>query len=395
VKQARPAPYKVPQWQQSGFALYVHWPFCQSKCPYCDFNSHVAGQVDQERWLRGYISEMNRLSAETERRVLKSIFFGGGTPSLMEPRVVERIIDEASRFWTFSNDIEITLEANPSSVEAARFTGYRSAGVNRVSIGVQALNDTDLRRLGRMHSAREAMAAIRTAQSIFDRYSFDLIYARQDQSISDWESELRIALSFSADHISLYQLTIEPGTIFGERHAMKLLRGLPADDLSADMYTLTQYLCEDAGMPAYEISNHAKIGEESRHNQVYWNCGDFAGIGPGAHGRLTSANGVRSATNCVASPDAWLKRAEAVGGAEEPREILSSGDQADEFLIMGLRLSNGINIMRYEMLAGRRLSAETVYQLVQLKHIEIAHGNLRATSSGRLILNAIIGALAA
>ncbi|MEL7460439.1 MAG: radical SAM family heme chaperone HemW, partial [Pseudomonadota bacterium] len=285
----------VEDWQHAGFGLYVHWPFCQSKCPYCDFNSHVVDRVDQTAWADALVADVRRIGAELGPRPLSSIFFGGGTPSLMPPATVAAVIDAATDVFSPSNALEITLEANPSSVEAERFKGYRTAGVNRVSLGVQALNDPDLRALGRLHSVAEARAAIDLAKSTFARVSFDLIYARQHQSLSDWDTELTEAVNFGTDHLSLYQLTVEPGTAFGARHARGGLGGLPGEDLSADMYALTQSVCDAAGMPAYEISNHARPGAECIHNKIYWQSGDYAGVGPGAHGRLT-LNGARFAT---------------------------------------------------------------------------------------------------
>ncbi|HDR29144.1 radical SAM family heme chaperone HemW, partial [Rhodovulum sp.] len=274
-------------WQAGGFGLYVHWPFCLSKCPYCDFNSHVAASIDMGEWQRAYLSEIRRIGAETGPRTLTSVFFGGGTPSLMAPDLVAAILDTVRATWPCANDMEVTLEANPGSVEAGRFAGYRDAGVGRVSLGVQALNDADLGRLGRLHSAAEARAAFDIARNTFERVSFDLIYARQDQLLADWQAELGQALALGVDHLSLYQLTIEPGTAFGDRHARGGLRGLPDDDRAADMYLATQEICAAAGLPAYEVSNHARPGAESRHNLIYWRYGDYAGIGPGAHGRLT------------------------------------------------------------------------------------------------------------
>ncbi|MDP5349468.1 MAG: radical SAM family heme chaperone HemW, partial [Paracoccaceae bacterium] len=262
-------------WQQGGFAIYLHWPFCQAKCPYCDFNSHVARQIDQDRWLAAYQREIDRYALTTPGRVLTSIFFGGGTPSLMNPDVVAGVLERIRQHWPQANDLEVTLEANPGSVEAGRFKAYSQAGVNRISMGIQALNDRDLQRLGRIHSTTEAMAAFDIARSHFDRVSFDLIYARQDQTLQDWKTELKQALGMAVDHLSLYQLTIEDGTAFGDRYARGKLMGLPPDDLSADMYQATQDICEDAGFLTYEVSNHARIGAESRHNRVYWRYGDY------------------------------------------------------------------------------------------------------------------------
>ncbi len=288
-------------WQAGGFGLYIHWPFCQAKCPYCDFNSHVAREIDQSRWLRAYLSEIDRYGEMLSGRVLNSVFFGGGTPSLMNPDVVAAILERVRRTWPTANDLEVTLEANPGSVEAGKFRAFSQGGVSRISMGVQALNDRDLKRLGRIHSVAEARQAFDIARETFDRVSFDLIYARQDQTLDDWHSELGEALSMAIDHLSLYQLTIEQGTAFGDRYAAGRLRGLPEDDLAADMYQATQDICNAAGLGAYEVSNHARPGSESRHNMIYWRYGDYAGIGPGAHGRITR-NGQRFATEAFSSP---------------------------------------------------------------------------------------------
>ena len=304
-----------------GFGLYVHWPFCQAKCPYCDFNSHVAATIDQTRWLDAYLSEIKRVSSEVSDRVLTSIFFGGGTPSLMPPDTVGRVIEAARAAWPRANDLEITLEANPTSTEAGRFRGFRDAGVNRVSVGLQSLRDEDLKRLGRLHSAAEGRSAFLLAREVFPRVSFDLIYARQFQTLADWRAELTEALTLAADHLSLYQLTIEPGTAFGDRFARGRLSGLIDDDLGAEMYDLTQELCMANGLPAYEVSNHASDMAQSRHNLIYWRGGDYAGIGPGAHGRLT-LGGIRHATETELSPIGWLDRLTRDGTGESQRRVL-------------------------------------------------------------------------
>ncbi|NNL17359.1 MAG: coproporphyrinogen III oxidase, partial [Boseongicola sp.] len=322
--------------ERPGFGLYVHWPFCQAKCPYCDFNSHVTAKIDHSAWVSAYLSEIRRLGAETEGRVLDSVFFGGGTPSLMAPETVDAILNEARAVWRPSNDMEITLEANPTSVEAGKFRAFRDAGVNRVSVGLQALRDHDLKALGRLHSAEEGRLAFDVARETFERVSFDLIYARQNQSLEAWRSELKEALSLAADHLSLYQLTVEPGTAFAERFARGGLRGLPDEDVSADMYALTQDLTGEAGLIGYETSNHAIPGAESRHNLIYWSNGDWVGIGPGAHGRLT-LGGVRYATEAPKMPGAWLA-AVRNGTGQEGREALSSSEVREEAVMMGLRL---------------------------------------------------------
>jgi oxygen-independent coproporphyrinogen-3 oxidase len=376
-------------WRNGGFGLYIHWPFCQAKCPYCDFNSHVVASIDQKRWQRAYLSEIARVGAETEGRVLNSVFFGGGTPSLMEPALVAAILDKVRATWPLANDLEVTLEANPTSVEAGRFAGYREAGVNRVSLGVQSLNDDDLRRLGRLHSVAEARAAFEIARTTFDRLSFDLIYARQDQSLAAWRSELTEALSMANDHLSLYQLTIEEGTAFGDRYARGKLLGLPDEDNAGDMYFLTQELCEAAGMPAYEVSNHAKPGAESRHNLIYWRYGDYAGIGPGAHGRLT-LDGRRFATETPLQPGAWMDAVENRGSGESLRAPLPLKDQGSEYVMMGLRLHEGISLSRYKTLTGEPLNDNKINMLKEIEMVETRGDILRTTSPGRAVLNAIL-----
>jgi putative oxygen-independent coproporphyrinogen III oxidase len=379
-------------WQHGGFGLYIHWPFCQAKCPYCDFNSHVAASIDQERWKRAYLAEIRRIGAELPGRVLNTVFFGGGTPSLMDPDLVAAILSEIRTTWPCSNDLEVTLEANPTSVEAGRFRGYRDAGVNRLSMGIQALNDADLRRLGRLHSVAEARQAFDIARENFYRISFDLIYARQDQSLADWRRELREALSMAVDHLSLYQLTIEQGTAFGDRYARGRLKGLPDEDHAGDMYFATQEICEAAGMPAYEVSNHAREGAQSRHNLIYWRYGDYAGIGPGAHGRMT-VGGQRYATDTGLSPAAWLQQVEQAGSGEATRTALSLTDQAGEYLMMGLRLAEGIDLPRYERLAGQSLPQEKLEDLREMGMLRQDGPVLRATQDGRAVLNALIRAL--
>ncbi|UWQ41365.1 radical SAM family heme chaperone HemW [Leisingera aquaemixtae] len=378
----------MDDWRNGGFGLYVHWPFCQAKCPYCDFNSHVSAKIDQKLWVRAYLAELDRLSEQLPGRVLNTIFFGGGTPSLMQPETVAAVIERAREIWPFANDMEISLEANPGSVEAGRFAGYRDAGVNRVSMGIQALNDEDLRRLGRIHSVAEARAAFDIARECFDRVSFDLIYARQGQTLEAWKAELKEALSMAIDHLSLYQLTIEDGTAFGDRYARGKLRGLPEDDTAADMYLATQDLTAAHGMACYEISNHARPGAESRHNLIYWRYGDYAGIGPGAHGRLT-LGGVRYATETHLAPGAWLQAASA-GNGESLRVPLATEDAAAEYLMMGMRLSQGLDMVRFTELSGRRLPESKLNDLVDLGMITISEKRLRATAQGRAVLNAVL-----
>ena len=375
-------------WENGGFALYLHWPFCQSKCPYCDFNSHVAAEIDQARWERAYLAEIDRVAGLTSGRVLRSVFFGGGTPSLMQPDLVAAILERIRCSWRTSNSFEVTLEANPSSVEAGRFAGYRDAGVNRISMGIQALNDPDLKALGRLHSAAEALKAFEIARRLFDRVSFDLIYARQNQTLSAWREELSLALSLAVDHLSLYQLTIEDGTAFGARAAAGKLRGLPDEDLAADLYEATQELCVNAGFPAYEVSNHAKTGAQSLHNRVYWEYGDYAGIGPGAHGRLT-LDGIRYATDTPRQPAAWLERVEAHGSGELPSEVLTPEEQFSEFLLMGLRLREGVVLARLDSLKPSDF-AMNYNGLIESGHLEIADGRLRTSALGRPVLNAVL-----
>ena len=378
-------------WRQGGFSLYIHWPFCEAKCPYCDFNSHVSRSIDQRAWRDAYLSELERGAAETQGRVLNAVFFGGGTPSLMDPDVVADVIAAIRRLWPTANDLEITLEANPGSVEADRFAAFRQAGVNRISMGIQALNDADLKRLGRIHTIAEGLAAFDIARTTFDRVSFDLIYGRQNQTLADWQTELKQALSLAIDHMSLYQLTIEQGTAFGDRYAVGKLRGLPTDDLGADMYAATQDICGEMGMPSYEVSNHARDGAQSRHNLIYWRYGDYLGIGPGAHGRLTQ-NGNRFATECFSNPKRWLD-ASVSGATEKPRELLTTEDQGSEFLMMGLRLKEGVDLRRYEALAGAPLSTKKITQMQDIGMISRIQDQLFVTDHGFMVLNAILAEL--
>ena len=385
----------MEDWRHGGFGLYLHWPFCASKCPYCDFNSHVTAEIDQNRWRAAYLSEIARVGAETQGRVLNTVFFGGGTPSLMDPDLVDAILTAVRAAWPMANDAEITLEANPGSVEAGRFRAYANAGVNRVSMGIQALNDADLKRLGRLHSVAEARAAFDVAREAFRRVSFDLIYARQDQSLAAWEAELREAVAMAADHLSLYQLTIEPGTAFGARHAAGGLKGLPDDDLSADMYLKTQDILEGVGLPAYEVSNHAAPGAESRHNLIYWRSGDFAGIGPGAHGRLT-LGGTRWATETPTAPLGWLMQVEQQGHGERARAAVPPEEQAAEHLIMGLRLAEGVDLDHHARLAGTAgLNEPRIARLIDLGLVTRDGPKLSATRTGRAVLNGVLRELLA
>ncbi|MCW1918905.1 radical SAM family heme chaperone HemW [Rhodobacter sp. KR11] len=376
-------------WQNGGFGLYLHWPFCQSKCPYCDFNSHVADRIDQNRWKSAYLAEIDRIGRETQGRLLSTVFFGGGTPSLMDSDLVAAMLERIRATWTVANDFEVTMEANPGSVEAARFERYAQAGVNRISIGLQALRDGDLKRLGRMHSVAEGKFAYDIARKHFGRVSFDLIYARQDQTAADWQQELTEALAMAPDHLSLYQLTVEEGTVFAARHARGLLVGLPDEDLSVELYDLTQDMTVAAGLMPYEVSNHAKSGQEARHNLIYWRLGDYAGIGPGAHGRLT-LQGQRWATEAPKAPGAWLNLVESGATGELPRNLSEGEDQATEYLLNALRLSEGLDVARYARLRGQDLPEKKIAELIDGGFVDLHRDRLRATPTGRMVLNAIL-----
>ncbi len=382
-------PVVLPEdWENAGFGLYIHWPFCQAKCPYCDFNSHVSARIDQQIWARAFLSEIERVGALTKGRILRSVFFGGGTPSMMDPDVVDQILRKVRDTWTIANDIEITLEANPTSVEAGRFAGYRQAGVNRISMGIQALNDRDLKALGRLHSATEAMTAFDVARNEFERVSFDLIYARQDQTLAEWEAELNQALSMAIDHLSLYQLTIESGTAFGDRYSAGKLRGLPDEDQSADMFEMTQDVCGAAGFPAYEVSNHAKDGAQSVHNLIYWNYGDYVGIGPGAHGRLT-LGGQKYATVAPLAPGQWLKQVQSTGSGEGAHNLVSASDVTTEFFLMGLRLVEGVDLSRLSIV-DRDIYIFNINRLVDIGMLKLDGNRLTVTPVGRPILNEVL-----
>ncbi|MEM7522347.1 MAG: radical SAM family heme chaperone HemW [Pseudomonadota bacterium] len=386
------APHEIDDWTHAGFGVYLHWPFCRAKCPYCDFNSHVSRFVDHDRWRAALVREIGSARDLTGPRAVDTVFFGGGTPSLMEPATVAALIEAIDRCWGLAPGAEITLEANPTSVEAGRFASYAAAGVNRVSMGVQALNDADLKRLGRMHDAAEARAAFDIARNVFERVSFDLIYARQDQSPAAWEAELKEALAMAVDHLSLYQLTIESGTRFAELHARGGLRGLPPDARAADMYAVTQAATAAAGMPAYEVSNHAAPGAESRHNQIYWRYGDYVGVGPGAHGRVTTA-GVRRATEAPRDPATWLAAAEGAGAvAVEP---LPEGAEGDEYALMSLRLAEGMSLSRHANLAGAAIRPGRLTRLSEVGLISVEGDRVAATPEGRTVLNSVIADLLA
>ena len=377
------------------FGVYVHWPFCAAKCPYCDFNSHVnRGPFDEDAFVEGYKKEIAHMASLSQGRLVQSIFFGGGTPSLMSPKAVSTILDTIAGHWQIDSRAEITLEANPTSVEVDRFRGFRSAGINRVSLGVQSLRPGPLAELGRRHSVEEAVAAVRIAQSVFDRSSFDLIYARPKQTLEDWEDELKEALWMARGHISLYQLTIEQGTRYFDLHQAGKLK-MPDEDLAADFYELTQDLTAQAGMPAYEISNHAVPGQESRHNMLYWRYGEYAGIGPGAHGRLL-VNNQRHATATEKLPFDWLNRVNAAGHGMVTDDVLTWEEQGDEFLVMGLRLKEGISPARFTAISGRQISRTQIEALKGYGFVEsLPNGNLRVTDKGFPVLDAVVADLAA
>ena len=381
--------------RDAGFAVYVHWPFCLAKCPYCDFNSHVrANGIDEARFAAAFRREIAHAASVTPGRTVTSIFLGGGTPSLMRPDTVGAVLDAVAAGWPVAPDAEVTLEANPTSVEAGRFRGYRTAGVNRVSLGVQALNDPDLRRLGRMHTAAEALDAVGVAQTIFGRTSFDLIYARPDQEPAAWRAELERAIGYAAEHLSLYQLTIEPDTWFWKLHEAGRLV-LPDADMGRILFDETQDTCERAGLPAYEVSNHARPGAESRHNLVYWRYGEYVGVGPGAHGRIVLPEG-RVATATERDPEGWLDRVERHGHGLVEFTTLSAEEAADEFLLMGLRLREGIDPDRYRALAGRPLDPRRIDDLVGDGLIAGRPGTrLAVTPEGFPVLDAVVADLAA
>lgn len=369
-------------------ALYIHWPFCVSKCPYCDFNSHVRESVDQDAWRTALLKDMAHEAGLTKGRPLTSIFFGGGTPSLMPPATVSALIDAAQAHWGFADDIEITLEANPSSVEAARFADLAQAGVNRVSLGLQSLDDAALSFLGRAHSVAESLDALSIAQQHFARVNIDLIYARPDQTGEQWEAELRQALSFGTDHMSLYQLTIEPGTRF--ETMVRTGQFVPADnDEAATLYDMTQSLTTAAGLPVYEISNHARPGSESRHNLSYWRYDDYIGIGPGAHGRR-----LNNATQRHKKPENFISAIDRNGHALASEEALDPGSRATEALLMGLRLSEGICVDRLSqktgMPPGSLLDAEAVDRIAKLGLIHRAGSRVSVTTQGMPLLDAIL-----
>ncbi|RZO36952.1 MAG: coproporphyrinogen III oxidase [Rhodobacteraceae bacterium] len=377
-----------PDWKNSGFGIYLHWPYCESKCPYCDFNSYVEKNVNWYEWELSFLSQLGFYYQETGDRRVNSIFFGGGTPSLMNPKLVSNIINHISNLWGFEDTVEITLEANPSSVESRKFAEFKEAGVNRVSIGVQALNNKDLKKLGRLHSVHDALNAIEIGKDTFDRVSFDLIYARQDQKLQDWELELKKALTLEPDHLSLYQLTIEPNTTFGNLKEKGKLSGLPDENLGGDLYHLTNNLCYKFGLNPYEVSNYSRKNHESIHNKIYWNYGDYLGVGPGAHGRITTQKG-RFATQNFYNPIKWQKSALNNAG-ESIRTLINGKDQADEMAMMGLRLNSGFSKERYFRLSGKKLNEKTLTFLISDNLITVENNFIKATAQGRVVLNSLI-----
>ena len=380
---------------EPGFGVYVHWPFCAAKCPYCDFNSHVRrAPPDQARFARALASEIAWTAARTGPREVTSVFLGGGTPSLMDPATIGAVLEAIALNWHMPREVEITLEANPTSVEAGRFRGYRAAGVNRLSLGVQALDPGDLRMLGRLHTVEQALGAIELARETFPRLSFDLIYARPGQSVRAWEAELARAIGLAADHLSLYQLTIEQGTPFAALHAAGKLP-VPDGDLSADLFEATRALTAAKGLPLYEVSNHARPGAESRHNLTYWRYGDYAGVGPGAHGRLSLPGG-RVATSAERHPETWLDLVDARGHGIVEESALDREQQADEMLVMGMRLAEGIDLARWERVAGRPLDPARERGLAAHGLVERpTAARLRATHAGMLVLDGVLAELAA
>ncbi|MTI18522.1 coproporphyrinogen III oxidase [Rhodobacteraceae bacterium RKSG542] len=377
-----------------GFGIYVHWPFCLAKCPYCDFNSHVRHQpVSQQAYADALIKELSWFAEQTKGREVGSIFFGGGTPSLMEPQTVAAIIDAIADKWSLAPSAEISMEANPTSVEANRFAGYRAAGVNRLSVGIQALNDRDLKILGRQHNVAEAIRAVETARKTFPQISFDLIYARPEQTLEGWREEINLAIDLAADHLSMYQLTIEEGTMFHRLYAAGKMDILDPDK-AADLYDLTQEITAQRGLPAYEVSNHAAPGSECKHNLVYWRYGDYVGVGPGAHGRITREDGSKLATSMEKHPETWMGLVDSAGIGVTESFDLTTEEQGDEMLLMGLRLVEGLDVPRYEALSGRTFNQRRLSQLQENGMVEwIGNTRLRATPQGMCLLNAVLGEL--
>ncbi len=364
-----------------GFGIYIHWPFCLAKCPYCDFNSHVSQNIDHTQWAQAYLEEINKINNLYNGQAPTSVYFGGGTPSTMHPYTVDQILNEIDKFWSIS-DAEITLEANPTSIESDKFAGFKSAGINRVSMGFQALNDQDLRSLGRTHNVKEGLQALEIARTYFERINFDLIYARQNQDLTTWQNELKHALTFAPDHLSLYQLTIETGTVFEKLHHAGKLLGLPNDETSAQMYEWTSEFMQENGYHHYEISNFARAHQESRHNLVYWRGGNYIGIGPGAHGRI-EIDGDRYATEQTRNPQKWLENPRTLN-----KTLLSKEDILDEYIMMALRIREGASLERIEQLGG--LDMTKVNSLIESQHLWRSNQYIGATNKGRMVLNAVI-----
>lgn len=376
------------QYPEKNLAIYIHWPFCKHKCPYCDFNSHVREQIDQQQWNQAYLSQINRYAEILKNKKIISIFFGGGTPSLMPSFIIANIINELYKLSHFSDQIEITLEANPTSVESTKFKAFKQAGVNRLSLGIQSLNLNNLKFLGREHNVKEAVEAIELARETFDRYSFDLIYALPTQTLSAWEKELTEALKFADKHLSLYQLTIEKGTAFYKMYQNKAFK-LPNEDLAKDFYLLTQNIMESHNLPAYEISNHAALENECKHNLVYWQYGDFLGIGPGAHSRVNN-----QAITAVYNPEIWLKKSLDNQPSIQNSITLSLQEKIEEILLMGLRLTNGLNMETFynktRLYLSDAVNKKKLDFLIQNRFLEMNQSHLITTLEGRLVLNQII-----
>ena len=379
---------------QDAIGIYLHWPFCQAKCPYCDFNSHVRLQgVDENKFVGGLIAELDHYKDLAGGRPVETIFIGGGTPSLLGERSVDRILNHIQKNWSLRDDAEITLEANPASSEAKRFRAYKNSGINRLSLGVQSLRPRDLKFLGRLHSVEEALATIEVSRSVFDRFSFDLIYARPDQTVEDWEEELREALALAGGHLSLYQLTIEPRTAFADLYRAGKLK-VPGDDTAVALYQKTTEICAEAGLTDYEISNHAIPGHESRHNLIYWRYRDYLGIGPGAHGRLRTG-GARFEISNLSHPEKWLAEIDDRGTGIAFQRKLEPDEQAFEFLLMGLRLREGISLDRLANEFGFTLSETVLGELAEQEMVlqDSESNTLKVTANGRLVLNSVIDQL--
>ncbi len=379
----------IEQQANEPFGIYIHWPFCESLCPYCDFNTYCSDRIDQKIWREAYLKQLDHASFELEDRPCTSVYFGGGTPSLMEPGSVGTILDKISSIWNLSSNPEITLEANPTTVEQVRFQEFKNIGINRLSLGMQALNNRDLKSLGRRHSVEEAIRAYETADRVFNNVSLDFMFGRQFQAVENWTRELHEIMALDPNHLSIYQLTIEPNTPFGKRQDANRLHGLPDEDTLAEMYLATMDICESYGFQQYEISNYSKPGFQGKHNLIYWRYFNFLGIGPGAHGRI-KVNNQYYKTNTIRNPDAWLGKVLEIGSGEDQREIIDTRERGCEYLLTSLRLTEGINLARFEKMSGNKLDQKTVRELIQDCWVEIAAGQLVVTKKGRLVLNQII-----